>query len=192
MPQSPDPFTDRPGSDTSGPSPREPGGRGNGHARPPTAGIGQSGRAEAAGAGDHPGDIRFRGDEPGDVKGALGPVDSPAADGIRILLGNPFERSYNHLVLRFLPKRETTYGTKSIEQDRAVVQTTLIVHKTDEQLPVQYRLIKKGQRWAVYDVVVDGVSLALNYRSQFDKIIRSSSYDALVQKIKSKLAQDSF
>jgi phospholipid transport system substrate-binding protein len=44
----------------------------------------------------------------------------------------------------------------------------------------------------VYDVVVDGVSLALNYRSQFDKIIRSSSYDALVQKIKSKLAQDSF
>jgi hypothetical protein len=49
-----------------------------------------------------------------------------------ILLGNPFECSYNHLVLRFLPKRETTYGTKSIEQDRAVVQTTLIVHKTDE------------------------------------------------------------
>jgi phospholipid transport system substrate-binding protein len=108
------------------------------------------------------------------------------------LLGNFFERSYNQLVLRFLPKREITYGTESIEQDRAVVQTTLTVHKTDEQLPVQYRLIEKGQRWAVYDVLVDGVSLALNYRSQFDKIIRSSSYDTLVQKIKSKLGPESF
>jgi ABC-type transporter MlaC component len=38
--------------------------------------------------------------------------------------------------------------------------------------------------------VVDGVSLTLNYRAQFDKIIRSSSYGTLVEKIKAKLAQE--
>ena len=107
------------------------------------------------------------------------------------LFGDLFERSYNRLVLRFLSERETVYGAVSHEQDRATVQTTLVVRKTNEQLPVTYRLLDKGGQWAVFDVVVDGVSLALNYRAQFDKIIRSSSYDALIQKIKSKLEQES-
>ena len=107
------------------------------------------------------------------------------------LFGDLFERSYNRLVLRFLSERETVYGAVSHEQDRATVQTTLVVRKTNEQLPVTYRLLDKGGQWAVFDVVVDGVSLALNYRAQFDKIIRSSSYDALIQKIKSRLEQES-
>jgi phospholipid transport system substrate-binding protein len=77
-----------------------------------------------------------------------------------------------------------------IERDHASVQTTLVRRKTNEQLPVEYRLIEKGGRWAVFDVVVDGVSLTLNYRAQFDKIIRSSSYDMLVEKIKAKLEQE--
>jgi phospholipid transport system substrate-binding protein len=107
------------------------------------------------------------------------------------LFGNVFERAYTRLVLRFLPERETTYGAATSTHPRAVVQTTLIVRKTNEQLPVDYRLIEKEQRWRVYDVVVDGISLASNYRAQFDRIIRSSSYDTLVQKIKAQLAQAS-
>jgi phospholipid transport system substrate-binding protein len=107
------------------------------------------------------------------------------------LFGDVFERSYTRLVLRFLPERETTYGAETIAQQRAVVKTTLVVKKTNEQLPVDYRLLEKDQRWRVYDVVVDGISLAQNYRAQFDRIIRSSSYDTLVQKIKAQLAQAS-
>jgi phospholipid transport system substrate-binding protein len=107
------------------------------------------------------------------------------------LFGDVFERAYTRLVLRFLPERETTYGAETITQHRAVVKTTLVVKKTNEQLPVDYRLLEKDQRWHVYDVVVDGISLAHNYRAQFDRIIRSSSYDTLVQKIKAQLAQAS-
>jgi phospholipid transport system substrate-binding protein len=106
------------------------------------------------------------------------------------LFGQLFERSYNRLVLRILPERDTTYSREAIERDHASVQTILIRKKTHEQLPVEYRLIEKGGRWAVFDVVVDGVSLTLNYRAQFDKIIRSSSYGTLVEKIKAKLAQE--
>lgn len=61
-----------------------------------------------------------------------------------------------------------------------------------EQLAVDYRLIEKAQRWAVFEVVVDGVSIAGNYRAQFEKILRTSSYDTLVQQIKRKLEQGSF
>jgi phospholipid transport system substrate-binding protein len=106
------------------------------------------------------------------------------------LVGNLFERSYSRLVIRILPERDTTYSRESIERDHASVQTTLVRQKTHEHLPVEYRLIEKGGRWAVFDVVVDGVSLTLNYRAQFDKIIRSSSYSMLVEKIKAKLEQE--
>jgi phospholipid transport system substrate-binding protein len=105
------------------------------------------------------------------------------------LFGDLFERSYNRLVLKFLPGRQTSYDPESIEQDRAVVKTTLIVPKMKEQLAVDYRLINTAQRWAVFDVVVDGVSIAENYRAQFEKILRTSSYDTLVQQIRRKLEQ---
>jgi phospholipid transport system substrate-binding protein len=78
------------------------------------------------------------------------------------LFSQLFERSYNRLVLRILPDRDTTYSREVIERDHASVQTILIRKKTHEQLPVEYRLIEKGERWAVFDVVVDGVSLTLN------------------------------
>ena len=40
--------------------------------------------------------------------------------------------------------------------------------------------------WAIYDVIIEGVSLVNNYRSQFNNILIKSSYKELVQKIKAK------
>jgi phospholipid transport system substrate-binding protein len=126
---------------------------------------------------------------------ALGPswdkLTAPQRAEFVNLFGTLFERSYNNLVLRFLPNRQTSYGKETVTQDRAVVQTTLVDQTTGGELPVDYRLIHKDQRWAVFDVVVDGVSLAQNYRAQFEQIIRSSSYDTLLQRIKSRVAQES-
>ncbi|HSF30380.1 MAG TPA: ABC transporter substrate-binding protein [Candidatus Tectomicrobia bacterium] len=106
------------------------------------------------------------------------------------LFGNFFERSYNRLVLRLLGERSTVYGTASTRQDRAIVPTTL-VSKRDAKLPVDYQLVRHGERWTIYDVVIDGISLTSNYRAQFSKILRSSSFEALVQRIKSKLQEES-
>jgi phospholipid transport system substrate-binding protein len=106
------------------------------------------------------------------------------------LFGNLFERSYNRLVLRFLGERSAVYGPASIQQDRAMVPTTL-VSKRDARLPVDYQLVRHGEQWAIYDVVIDGVSLASNYRAQFSKILRTSSYEDLMQRLKSKLEEES-
>jgi phospholipid transport system substrate-binding protein len=43
--------------------------------------------------------------------------------------------------------------------------------------------------WLVYDVITDEVSLVRNYRTQFGKIISEKSYDELIKKMKSKLAE---
>jgi phospholipid transport system substrate-binding protein len=106
------------------------------------------------------------------------------------LFGRLFERSYNRLVLRFLGERNTLYGIESIQQDRATVATTL-VSKQDARLPVDYRLVRHNEQWAIYDVAIDGVSLAMNYRAQFGKILRTASYETLAQRLKSKLEEES-
>jgi phospholipid transport system substrate-binding protein len=41
----------------------------------------------------------------------------------------------------------------------------------------------------VYDLNIDGISLVANYRAQFNKIIRTSSYEALVTKLRSRQAE---
>ena len=44
----------------------------------------------------------------------------------------------------------------------------------------------RGGRWLIYDILIENVSLVANYRSQFDRIIRSSSYEELVKRLKTK------
>jgi phospholipid transport system substrate-binding protein len=105
------------------------------------------------------------------------------------LFGTLFERSYNRLVLRILGERKAIYGAESIQQDRATVATTL-VSRQDAKLPVDYRLVRHSEQWAIYDVAIDGVSLAMNYRAQFSKILRTSSYETLVERIKAKLEEE--
>lgn len=70
------------------------------------------------------------------------------------------------------------------ENDYAEVRTKVLTGKVE--IPLDYRLLKKGAEWRVYDVVVDGVSLVNNYRGQFSKILRSSTYADLVDQLRKK------
>ena len=54
------------------------------------------------------------------------------------------------------------------------------------QHQVGYRLYRVGDRWMLYDVTVEGVSLVANYRAQFNKIIQTSSAQGLVEKLRAK------
>ncbi len=78
--------------------------------------------------------------------------------------------------IRFLNERE--------EQGYAEVRSKIVTEKVE--IPLDYRLINRSGDWRVYDVVVDGVSLVNNYRGQFNRIIRSSSYEDLVEKLRKK------
>jgi len=105
------------------------------------------------------------------------------------LFAQLFERSYDRLVLRFLGGSTAKYVGESVDAGRATVKTVL-VRKGGDELPVDYRLTAAGGPWRISDVVVDGVSLAGNFRSQFAKTMQGSSYDALVQRIETKLAEE--
>ncbi len=77
------------------------------------------------------------------------------------------------------------YINERRKEDYAEVKTLVISGKAE--IPLNYRLLKSSSEWRVYDVVVDGVSLVRNYRGQFSKVIRSSSYEELVIKLKEKV-----
>jgi phospholipid transport system substrate-binding protein len=77
------------------------------------------------------------------------------------------------------------YVGEAAESEQATVKTK-IVTKGESEIPVDYRMLRRGEKWLVYDVVIEGVSLISNYRTQFNKIIQTSSYQELVKKIKSK------
>ena len=79
---------------------------------------------------------------------------------------------------------QVEYLTERLEGQYAEVRTKLVSSKV--QIPMDYRLINKGGRWYAYDIIVDGVSLVKNYRSQFTSIIRSYSYDELVHRLRNR------
>jgi phospholipid transport system substrate-binding protein len=81
-----------------------------------------------------------------------------------------------------------TYGGDSVDGDMATVRTVMLTKKQQE-VPIDYRMIRRGNRWLVYDVAVEGVSLVSNYRGQFNDIIRTASYPALVRKMEAKIAE---
>lgn len=64
---------------------------------------------------------------------------------------------------------------------------TKIVTKRNQEIPISYRLQRADSKWEVYDIVIEGVSLVNNYRTQFSKIIRTSSYQDLVKKMQAKV-----
>jgi phospholipid transport system substrate-binding protein len=63
-----------------------------------------------------------------------------------------------------------------------------VVTRKGTEVPVDARMLKRGDKWYIYDVILEGVSLINNYRTQFDRIIRTSSYAELVKRLKDRKA----
>ena len=100
------------------------------------------------------------------------------------LFGDLLERSYISKIELYGGEKIQYIGDK-IEGDTAIVSSKLLT-KTGSEVPIEYRMLKKGERWLVYDVVIEGVSLVANYRTQFNKIIQTSSFQDLVKKMKTR------
>jgi len=77
------------------------------------------------------------------------------------------------------------FGREIIDGDFARVDSTLIKPK-GEEIAVVYKLRRVNGKWKVYDAVVENISIVNNYRSQFDRVISSSSYEELVKRLQEK------
>lgn len=77
------------------------------------------------------------------------------------------------------------YLKEIVDGDYAEVKSKVVTAKRDE-FTLDYRMLNQNGKWMAYDVVIEGVSLVSNYRTQFNKIITNSGYSELVRKLESK------
>lgn len=82
-------------------------------------------------------------------------------------------------------QEKIVYQKEVIDGQYAEVRSTVITPKRD-QYSLDYRLLNEGGQWKVYDVVIEGVSLVSNYRTQFNRIITDQGYNELVKKLRTK------
>ena len=108
------------------------------------------------------------------------------------LFADLLERSYISKIETYGGEK-IQYTAERADGDLATVSTRIIT-KNGTEVPVDYRMIKRADRWLDYDVSIEGVSLVSNYRTQFNKIIQTTSYNELVSKLRNKqdelLAED--
>ena len=101
------------------------------------------------------------------------------------LFGDLFVESYTRLVVDHLGDQRVAYLSESADGEVATVQTKFL-SKRDEPSFVDFTLFRRDGIWAAYDVVIDDVSIVKTYRTQFNKIIQTQSYEALVKKMRLK------
>ncbi len=94
------------------------------------------------------------------------------------------ERAYIGKIERYSGEKIRFVG-ESVDDDQATVRTALVTRQGTE-IPMDYRMLRRGDRWRIYDVVVERVGLVNNYRTQFDQILRAASYPELVRRIKER------
>jgi phospholipid transport system substrate-binding protein len=79
------------------------------------------------------------------------------------------------------------YANERIDGPYAEVSSKMRTSK-GEEFTINYKLHRMGEDWRVYDLVIENISLINNYRSQFNRILTSSTYDELILRIKAKLS----
>ncbi|BAZ95323.1 toluene tolerance protein [Thiohalobacter sp. COW1] len=106
-----------------------------------------------------------------------------------------FTREFRSLLVRTYATSLSEYSGEEVEylrermedDDRALVNTR-IVRPDGPPIPVDYRLRLNGEKWQVYDIMIDGISLIINYRSSFQQTIRQQGLDALIRQLAERRA----
>jgi phospholipid transport system substrate-binding protein len=82
------------------------------------------------------------------------------------------------------------FGKETLDLPYAEVKTAIVTPR-GEEYSVNYRLLADGSRWRIYDIVIEGVSLVNNYRSQFAGILQKSSFEEMTKQLKETVRKQS-
>src|SRR5437879_5371490 len=100
------------------------------------------------------------------------------------LFADLLERTYINKIDIYRGEK-LVYTNEAVDGDYATVRAR-VVTKQRGDIPVDARMISRGDRWRIYDIQVETVGIIANYRAQFDRIIRSATYQDLVTRLKTK------
>src|SRR5208337_412354 len=102
-------------------------------------------------------------------------------DQYQTLFTGVFVDSYSRRVLDFLKRETIEYPGETPEG--IYIKVSTIIMRTNEHIPVGYILERKGRKWMIRDVIIDGVGTVETYRNGFGAFLRNNSFDALIQRM---------
>lgn len=125
------------------------------------------------------------------AKRSLGPtwgkLNSAQRDEFVRLFAELLEASYSDKIDKYAKNVRVDYTGEILDGDYAEVRTVVV--RPNDRIPLTYRLYCDSGGWKVYDVVIEGVSLVSNYRTQFSRVINESSYAELLRRLRTRVQE---
>jgi phospholipid transport system substrate-binding protein len=94
-------------------------------------------------------------------------------------------RSYLQKLLFFRQPR-FAFGKEETGQDAVIVHTRIVTDK--DEFFVDYEMHQRDGAWVASDIVVENISLSQNYAQQFQELLRTRSFDELLELMRGKVA----
>jgi phospholipid transport system substrate-binding protein len=95
------------------------------------------------------------------------------------------EKAYIDKILAYTDEKIVYERENMVSATQAEVQTKIVM--ASKEIPITYRLLLKDGAWKVYDVVIENVSLVLNYRTQFNDILEKNTPEQLLEILRKKV-----
>jgi phospholipid transport system substrate-binding protein len=101
------------------------------------------------------------------------------------LFSKLLENTYLGRIEAYTNEKVEYIREKQVNEKRAVIYTQIVTAKTN--IPINYKVAKKGDQWLVYDVIIEEVSLISNYRTSYAEIIRKDGMNGLLAQMEEKV-----
>ncbi len=95
------------------------------------------------------------------------------------------EKAYIDKILSYTNEEIAYERETRLAENQVEVQTVIIT--SSKKIPISYRVILSGGTWKVYDVIIENVSLVLNYRTQFNTILEKNTPEGLLEILRKKV-----
>lgn len=104
-----------------------------------------------------------------------------------LLFRQVLEKAYIDKILAYTDEKIVFERETMVSGTQAEVQTKIVT--SSKEIPISYRVLLKDGAWKVYDVVIENVSLVLNYRTQFNDILAKDKPEQLLEILRKKVKE---
>ena len=97
------------------------------------------------------------------------------------------EQVYMDRILAYSDEKVEFTKETTLSKKKAEVRSKIITNTAE--IPIYYRMVYRGDDWKTYDIVIEGVSLVKNYRSQFNELMNQKAPEDLLAHLRKKTQQ---
>jgi phospholipid transport system substrate-binding protein len=111
-------------------------------------------------------------------------------DGDRTAFVTLFSELLNRAYLKNLDRyagEKIVVTGDSLDGDRAVVQARVVGRDGHNGMPLDFAMVRDGDRWRVWDIRMQGTSMVGGYRAQFARLLQTETYDTVIRRLRERV-----